>query len=533
MKKVCTIIMSGLFLLTLISCSTKQTNILTTVDVTMTKQLEDALQNTQSKTVRAEGKSDYSVLSIVPDGTEVIEQLGAPSVYGEAEDYSFKGDYKTLFKDSNGKETVIAKMDDLQIIQPQNAVISLQKLKMGGTDIFYFIPQYSGSNDVLIYFFGITKDGNAFQFKIENNKAQEFGDVKALSDSTVVLSTTSKNYSPPTIENGNLVLRAVYNIGDGQNYEIYDVAFHVDMNDHVLEYISEQVYDDPETAIFQYIASIDKQDWKTFLQFIPQDETAKMKSFLADPENKENGIGILSAQSAKVKEIMALPEKESERYTRLDEYKALYGEVKAFLVGVDYRVKNESKYIYNGVNYTLMFLGRENNQWKVLENSSAPLEILNQNGYSFGSADEAAALKIIEARLSGIEINGNGKVLGYNGAKGIFLPEVTMENGAKSIDGACSAILTAFLEHFKSGDNLQKEKIKDYRPGKTGITQKKTGGFFVFSAEFSVQPDFGSDGWFIGNGRPSKDGWVDYKLYFFTHREDDGKYKVITWTAYK
>ena len=59
---------------------------------------------------------------------------------------------------------------------------------MGGTDIFDFIPQYSEANDVLIYFFGITKDENAFEFRIENNQAQESGDTKALSDSTIVLS---------------------------------------------------------------------------------------------------------------------------------------------------------------------------------------------------------------------------------------------------------------------------------------------------------------------------------------------------------
>ena len=41
-----------------------------------------------------------------------------------------------------------------------------QKLSMGDTDIFYFIPQYIGANDILIKFFGITKDGNAFEFTL-------------------------------------------------------------------------------------------------------------------------------------------------------------------------------------------------------------------------------------------------------------------------------------------------------------------------------------------------------------------------------
>ena len=533
MKKVCIIFMSYLFLLTLLGCSTKQINISTTTEANRAKESEAALQNTQSKTVRAEGKSGYGVLSIVPVGSEIIEQLGASSVYGGGDDYSFKGDYKVLFKDNNGNESVIAKLDDLNIIQPQNAVISFQKMSMGDTDIFYFIPQYQGSNDIPIKFFGVTKDGNAFEFKIENNKAQESEDVKALSEWAFELSTNSKDYSPPAIQNENLILRAVYNIGEGQNYVIYNVTFHVDMKDRIFKYITKEVYDDAEKAVWQYIDSIDKQDWETYMQFVPQYETAEMKRFLADPENKGDSIGILSVQSAKVKEIMALPEKESIRFTRLDEYKARYGEVRAFLIGVIYQVKNESKYIYNGVNYTLMFLGRENNQWKVIENSSAPLEMLKQDGYYFGSADEAAAIKIIEFRTRGIEINMDGKVLGYNGAKGIFLPEVTLENGGITVDEASKTILKVFLEHFKSGNNLQNEKIKDYRPGKTEITQKEAGGFFVFSAEFSVQTDSGSNDWFVGNGRLAEDGWVNYKLYFFTQRDENGKYKGIGWTAYK
>lgn len=583
MKKALIILVLVFFLFAMWGCSSKWMDASTTKEVNNINQPEAVLQNTQSKTARAEGKSSYGVLSVVPKESEVIEQLGAPSVYGDASDYSFKGDYNIIFEDNSGKQTVVAEMDNLQIIQPDNATIDLNKLSMDDADIFYFIPQYRGANDVSIYFFGITKDGNAFEFKIENNKAQEYGDVNALSDSTIALSTNSKEYFPPTLKNENIILKAVYNIGEGQNYEIYNVTFHVDVKDRVLKYVSKEVYsavsqsvrkaetdkapdpkpeekandktaagadkseskrtsenplpvkqaDDAEKTVYQYVASIGRQDWEAYLKLLPKEQVEVMKSFLADPGNKENGIGILSVQSAKVKEIMALPEKESARFTRLDEYKARYGEIKAYLVGADYRVKIESKYIYNGVNYTLMFLGRENNQWKVIEDSSAPLEILKQDGYSFGSAEEAAAIKIIEARTRGIEINLDGKVLGYNGAKGIFLPEVTLEDGDKTADQASGVLLKAFLEHFKSGDNLQSEKIKDYRLGKTEITQKEAGGFFVFSAEFSIQTDSNSDDWFVGNVRLTEGGWVSYKLYFFTQREDNGKFKVISWTAYK
>ncbi len=250
MKKACIILFTGFLLLILQGCSPQQGNDSTNPNANSAKLAVASLESAQSKTVRAEGKSDCGVLSIVPNESEIIEQLGAPSVYGEAEDYSFKGSYTVFFKDNSGKETVIAKLDDLQIIQPQNAMMSLQKLSTVGTDIYCFIPQYRGASDVPVYFFGVEKNGDAFPFKIENNKAQESGNDKVLSDSTVVLSTTSKNFSPPFLKNKNLVVRAVYNIGEGQNYEIYNITFQADVKDHLLKYSFKERYDDPEAGVF-------------------------------------------------------------------------------------------------------------------------------------------------------------------------------------------------------------------------------------------------------------------------------------------
>ena len=50
MKKVCIILMSALFLLTLSACSSKQMNVSTTTDATRTKKSEVELHNTQSRT---------------------------------------------------------------------------------------------------------------------------------------------------------------------------------------------------------------------------------------------------------------------------------------------------------------------------------------------------------------------------------------------------------------------------------------------------------------------------------------------------
>lgn len=532
MKKACISFFVSVFLLMAVTgCSILRTDIPASKKSNGIKNAGTALLNTDSKTVRAEGKSEYGILSIVPVGAEIIEQLDAPSVYGKAGDYSIKGDYKVVFKDRRGGETVIAKMDALHIIQPQNAVMNIQKLNMDDADIFYFTPQYRGSNGIPVKFFGITKDGDAFEFKVENNKAQEAGDAGALSEWAVELSTNSGSYAPPAIENENILMRTIYSAGGGQDYEIYNVTFYADIDSRTLKYIEKEVYDNGEKAVFQYIEAVDRQDWETCLQFLPRDEAEGMRNFLADPENKANSAGILSVKSAKIKEIMALPEDEAMKLAGFEEYRARYDVVNAFLTGVDYSVDIESKYIYNGVNYSLMLVGKEDGKWKLLEDSSAPLHMLKQDGYSFGSRDEAAALEIIDARLRGVEINKDGKVLGCNGAKEIFAPGAALD-GDKNAEQASDALLRVFLEHFRSGDCPENERIKSYRPGKTAITQKEADGYFVFSAEFSVQAASGSGGWFIGNGRLAEGGWTYYKLYFFTHNEGNGRYKVASWTAY-
>jgi hypothetical protein len=225
----------------LYGCSSEQISPPVSKETNQQQVSSDSTPNTKLNIVRARGRSNYGELSLACKDEEKVQQLGADSSFGKAADYSFTGDYDVIFKTEDGKKTAVTTLNDLTIIQPQNSVMKLNKLHIGDTDVFYFIPEYSGSNDVPIRFFGITKQKGAFQFSIENNKAQHFGDTKALSDSTVVLSTTSKRYTPPEIVGkGNIALTAVYNIGEGQNFKTYKVIFKVDMKNRIFKYISKK-----------------------------------------------------------------------------------------------------------------------------------------------------------------------------------------------------------------------------------------------------------------------------------------------------
>ena len=46
--------------------------------------------------------------------------------------------------------------------------------------------------------------------------------------------------------------------------------------------------------------------------------------------------------------------------------------------------------------------GKENGEWKIVEESDAPVEFLNETQYAFKSAAEEKALEILNARMNGV-----------------------------------------------------------------------------------------------------------------------------------
>ncbi len=201
---------------------------------------ENEIPHDTENSIRAVGKSDYGTLTIKAVGAEETGQLGADSSFGKAEDYSFRGNYQIVFEDKAGTVKTICEIKDLSIIQPEKTPVNLKKLRVGETDIFYFIPEYAGSNDVTAYFFGVSKDGNAFLFNIESNKAQEFGDGKVLSNSTAILTMSSKEYTAPEVKGDNVFFKAVYNMGEGQNLILFHVTFKVDVKNRILYFVSKE-----------------------------------------------------------------------------------------------------------------------------------------------------------------------------------------------------------------------------------------------------------------------------------------------------
>jgi hypothetical protein len=197
-----------------------------------------------------------------------------------------------------------------------------------------------------------------------------------------------------------------------------------------------------ETVIQELFTYVNQQNWQSYLDLLAKVNQDDMKLFLNNSDNKKNGIGLFNIKTAKVEEIQFLPDNVVSSFTKLSQYKDEYNEVESFLVGIYFEVKNENKYYFNGVNYRLVVVGKENNAWKVIEISDAPIERLIPLGYGFNNENEKKALKIVQERIKGNIINSTGETIKINKAsyrdiqleKGLYPNDIQEEIALKAID---------------------------------------------------------------------------------------------------
>lgn len=167
----------------------------------------------------------------------------------------------------------------------------------------------------------------------------------------------------------------------------------------------------PEQVLYREITAEGQQNWNMIPQYWTSGQQTCMKEFLSNSFNKAHHNGICNIESAKFVEIKELSLEKARLFTDLDQYTNQYKDVKVFYLGVDYKVNQENMYYYNGVNYFLPILIKENNQWLIAEMPQAPVANLVSIGLGFNSPAEKIASRISEARNKGIFINADGKVL--------------------------------------------------------------------------------------------------------------------------
>lgn len=201
---------------------------------------------------------------------------------------------------------------------------------------------------------------------------------------------------------------------------------------------------DAVQTIEQYIKAQNDHDWQTYINLQVQPNQLEIEKFIHNEQNISNGVGVLGVQTAKLEEI-----KQIESNADSEEI--------IFIVGIDYKVKSEDKYFFNGVNYRLVKVKNEENQWKILSVTDAPLEIMTIDGPVFNSDGEKAALKIINDRRKGEITNKAGKTI----EKNIYTPEKSTK---------INSLSTNIVAASTPSDDVQPSTIRVRRVS-LGVTQ--------------------------------------------------------------
>jgi hypothetical protein len=160
----------------------------------------------ESPVIRAEGISKFGRIIITADGEEKTGQLGADSSYGKSSDYAFNADYNVIFNDLSNKKKTIGRINHdnfAAIIQPENASIKMQKAIINDDELFIFIPQYAGSNDVPLYIYCVDKNGKASQLKFQFDTNSE------PIDAASIITSTSSKFTLPSVEANMLIIKTL------------------------------------------------------------------------------------------------------------------------------------------------------------------------------------------------------------------------------------------------------------------------------------------------------------------------------------
>ena len=146
----------------------------------------------------------------------------------------------------------------------------------------------------------------------------------------------------------------------------------------------------PEDIIAQDIAAQNNHDINSFLSLrpsgtdFPEDRSVYQNIWRTNPQDNF----IYNIISAKLVGERAIPLEVAEKVTNIESFLQKDSVVKTFYVAIDYKVKVESKYLYNGTNYRFYLLAFDHGKYSIVEASSAPVPLLESLGFGFGTTAE-------------------------------------------------------------------------------------------------------------------------------------------------
>lgn len=167
-----------------------------------------------------------------------------------------------------------------------------------------------------------------------------------------------------------------------------------------------------EDVIQEMVSLENTQSWEEFASCWIEEEREEFNRLFSDSVYLQENEGVICVTSAEIYSLDEVPEESIPGIILEDEQYNKFPEKKYFLAGIDYEVSNVSKYFYNGVNYRLVIMAKENGVWKVAgrQDAAGLLEGWENNSYFTDvMCDENinVAMEIHNARIAGCVIDSD------------------------------------------------------------------------------------------------------------------------------
>lgn len=211
-------------------------------------------------------------------------------------------------------------------------------------------------------------------------------------------------------------------------------------------------------ALYEYVDAMDTQNWEKYISLSPTSEYNDLKDFFSNKEYIAENLGVHTVTSAKVVDIRELEPSSLPQYRLVEGIAAESpkGSVKAYLLGADLTVNEETKYHHNGTNMFTVILAKESDQWKVFAFSVATADTIRD---AYADSKLRAAKDIDVSRMLEMAIkrekhavweNIDGNIIVDNRATEAQLIEEA--GGIENYQSATNALSAVSANHTRPGN---------------------------------------------------------------------------------
>lgn len=182
-----------------------------------------------------------------------------------------------------------------------------------------------------------------------------------------------------------------------------------------------------DAVIKSFAEAIDTENWSEVTELYSDFEKNDIEVFFNNQNNEVEKIGFYSIEEFELIDYLKINNDDLSKFATIGKYADIYDteQFVGYRITANVKCDLESKYFYNGLNYFLIILVNEDNNWKIAEFSSASPELINYAGNTSKvttktiknyDQKEDTATQIVADRNKGVVLNGNGEVIETNQA---------------------------------------------------------------------------------------------------------------------